>query len=54
MVVRRAWQVTPMGEMRGAYRILVGKLKEGDCMADLGMKSMILLKWILKKLEEFL
>jgi hypothetical protein len=30
-----------MGEMRGAYRILVGKLKEGDCLEDLGINSMM-------------
>jgi hypothetical protein len=37
-----------MGEMRNAYTILVGKLKEKDHLGDLGEDGMVILKWILK------
>jgi hypothetical protein len=34
----------------GAYRILVGHLREGDCLEDLGVDGRIILEWILNKL----
>jgi hypothetical protein len=38
-----------MGESRGAYRILVGNLRERDHLEDLGMERKVILKWIFKK-----
>jgi len=38
----------PMGERRGAYKILVGKQKESDHLEDLGIDGMIILKLFLK------
>jgi hypothetical protein len=38
-----------MGEKRGAYRILVGRLREGDHLGDSGVDWRIILKWIFKK-----
>jgi hypothetical protein len=37
-----------MGEKRGAYRILVGDLKEGDHLGDPDVDGRIILKWIFK------
>jgi hypothetical protein len=38
-----------MGESRGAYRILMGKLREEDHFIDSGVDGRIILKWILQK-----
>jgi len=38
-----------MGERRFVYRILVGRLREGDCLEDPGLDWRILLKLIFKK-----
>jgi hypothetical protein len=38
-----------MGEGRGAYRVLVGDLREGDHLEDPGLDGRIILKWIFKK-----
>ena len=34
-----------MGERRGAYRVLVGILREGDHLIDTGVDGRIILKW---------
>jgi len=38
-----------MGEMRNAYRILVGNLMGRDHLEDLGIYGRIIIKWILKQ-----
>jgi hypothetical protein len=37
------------GEKRGAYRILVGDLRDGDHLGDPGVDGRIILKLIFKK-----
>jgi hypothetical protein len=37
-----------MGERRGVYRVLVGKL-EGDHLGGSGVDGRIILRWILRK-----
>jgi hypothetical protein len=37
------------GERRYAYRALVGSLNDRDCLEDLGLDGMMILKHILKK-----
>jgi hypothetical protein len=36
------------GKSRGAYRVLVGKQKEGDHLKDLDRDERIILKWTLE------
>jgi hypothetical protein len=40
-----------MGESRGAYRVLVGNLREGDHLEDTGVDGRIILKWISERLD---
>jgi hypothetical protein len=37
-----------MGEMRNAYRILVGKPERRDYLEDIGVNRRVLLEWNLK------
>jgi hypothetical protein len=39
-----------MGERRGAYRALVGNLREGGHLEDPGVDGGIILKWIFERL----
>jgi len=36
-------------DRRGAYRILVGEMMEGDHLEDLGVDGWIILRWICRK-----
>jgi len=40
-----------MGERRGAYRVLVGKLEGRDHLEDPGIDGRITLRWIFRKLD---
>jgi len=44
------WHV--WGDRRGAYSILVGRLREVDRLEDLGIDGRIILKWMLKNWNE--
>lgn len=37
-----------MGKTRGAYRVLVGKPQESDCLEELGVDGRIIRKFIFK------
>jgi hypothetical protein len=41
--------VAHVGERRGAYRVLVGKLRERDHLEDLGVDGRIILRWMFRK-----
>jgi hypothetical protein len=47
--MRWAGHVARMGEKRGAYRILVGNLREGDHLGNPGVDGRIISKWIFNK-----
>ena len=38
-----------MGDRRGAYRVLVGNLRENESFEDPGVGEKIILKWICRK-----
>ena len=40
-----------MGERRGAYRALVGKLEGRNHLKDPGVEGRIILKWIFERLD---
>jgi hypothetical protein len=37
-----------MGERRGVYRVLVGKVRERDHLGDPGVDKRIILRWIFR------
>ena len=41
--------VARMGERRGVYRVLVGKLMERDHLGDQGVDESIIRRWIFRK-----
>jgi hypothetical protein len=43
--------VARMGERKGAYRALVGNLREGYHLEDPGVDGRIILKWIFERLD---
>jgi hypothetical protein len=47
--MRWAGHVARVGDRRGAYRVLVGDLRERGNLGDLGVDGRITLKWIFKK-----
>ena len=47
--IRRAGFVAHMGERRGAYRVLVGSLRERDHLEDTGVDGRIIFKCIFRK-----
>jgi hypothetical protein len=47
--LRWAGHVASKGERRGAYRVLVGKVKGGDHFENPGLDGKIILKWIFEK-----
>jgi hypothetical protein len=49
--LRWAGHVARMGERRGAYRALVGNLREGNHLKDSDVNGRIILKWIFERLE---
>ena len=47
--MRRAGHVARMGVRRGAYRVLLGNLRERDHLGDPGVDGRIILRWIFRK-----
>ena len=43
--------VACMGERRGVYRVLVGKLTERDNLEETGADGRIILRWIFRNLD---
>ena len=49
--MKSAGYVARMGERRGLYRVLMGKLRERDHLGDPGVDGRIILRWIFRKYE---
>jgi len=49
--MRWAGHVARMGEERGTYRVLVGKLEGRDYWGDLGVDGWIILGWISRRCD---
>jgi hypothetical protein len=47
--IRLAGHVAYIGERKGAYKVLVGKLREKDHLEDPGLDGRIMLTWIFRK-----
>jgi len=47
--MRWAGHAARTGERRGVYRVLVGKPKERDHLADPGVDGRIILRWTFRK-----
>jgi hypothetical protein len=47
-----AGHVARIGEMRNAYKMLVGNLKGGDHLEELSVDGKTLLEWMLEKYVE--
>jgi len=45
----QVWHVARMGERRGAYRILVGNLRERGHLEDSAVDGGIILRWVFMK-----
>ena len=48
-ITKTCFHVARMGEERGVYRVLVGKLEGRDHWGDLGVDGWILLGWISRR-----
>jgi hypothetical protein len=47
--MRWAGHVADMGESRGIYRVLLGKLREREHLGDPSVNGRIILRWIFRK-----
>jgi hypothetical protein len=43
-----------MGEIRGVYRVLVGKLEVRDHLGDPGVDGRIIIRWVFRKWDAWL
>jgi hypothetical protein len=50
--LRWAGHIARVGESRGAYRVLVGNLREKDHLKDPGVDGRLMLNWIFEKWDK--